>query len=322
MKPLERISSASQYWGTLGMIRLIRSMPYPVATALGRSIMILVWAFMPLRRKIVKIQMQAALGFEIPLSLVLKVFMNQGEILVDAIKYAYMSDAQIRSKIIVEGKEYLEEALATGRGLMMFTGHIGNWEILSNFPRLVDTQFCIMADLRKDARLDTIINDLRSRSGATILPPKGMALMLIKELRKGKPIGMIVDQRGKPKDGLLCDIFGLPAITNPAYAFITIKGNALALPVYTVKQHGVHRICIEKAVDSADYGEGEDGIQRLSDFMQSFVASVVKQYPDQWFWMHSRWIRRKNFKKIKTAEGFKNFVLANAGQIRSRKPKT
>jgi KDO2-lipid IV(A) lauroyltransferase len=137
--------------------------------------------------------------------------------------------------------------------------------------------------------------------------------MLIKELRKGRTIGMVIDQRGKRKDGLLCTIFGLPAITNPAPAFIAIKGNAIVLPVYIVKQYGRYRICIMKAVDAADFGEGPDAIQSLSDFMQSALASVVEQYPDQWFWLHSRWVRRENFRKtIRTIKDFREFVLSNA----------
>jgi KDO2-lipid IV(A) lauroyltransferase len=313
MKVLDRLSSEFQYWGTRAMIRIIRIMPYHLALTLGRFIMLLVWAFMPLRRRIVRIQIGSALGLRNPWRLVLKVFMNQGDILIDTIKYAYMSTKEIRAKIIVEGKEHLDEALASNKGLLMFTGHIGNWEILSHFSRLLDVEFCIMADRRKDPRLESIVDGIRARSGATILPPKGKALMLIRELKRGRAIGIVVDQRGKRKDGLLCTIFGLPAITNPAPAFIAIKGNAIVLPVYIVKQYGRYRICIMKAVDAADFGEGPDAIQSLSDFMQSALASVVEQYPDQWFWLHSRWVRRENFRKtIRTIKDFREFVLSNA----------
>jgi Kdo2-lipid IVA lauroyltransferase/acyltransferase len=315
MKVLSKLSSNIQYYGACAMIRIIRIMPYHLALTLGRSIMLLIWAFMPLRRRIVRIQMGSALGLRNPWRLVLKVFMNQGDILIDTIKYSYMSTEEIRAKIIVEGKEHLDETLASKRGLLLFTGHIGNWEALSHFSRLLGVEFCIMADVRNDPRLDSLINDIRSRSGATILPPKGKALMLIKELRKGRTIGMVIDQRGKRRDGLFCTVFGLPAITNPAPAFIAIKGNALVQPVYIVKEHGRYRICIMKAVDAADFGEGPDAIQALSDFMQSFVASVVEKYPDQWFWLHSRWVRRANFQKtIRTIEDFREFVLSNAGK--------
>jgi Kdo2-lipid IVA lauroyltransferase/acyltransferase len=323
MSLLQRVSSAIQYYGTLSMIRLVLAMPYHAAISLGRSIMFLVWLFMPLRRKIVKIQMSTALGLDNPWRLGLKVFMNQGEIMVDAIKYAYMSDEEIKARIIVEGKEYLDEARASGRGLVMFTGHIGNWEVLSHISRLLNIEFCHMADIRKDARLESIISEMRDRSGITLLPPKGKALMLIKELKKGRIISMIIDQRGKLKNGILCNFFGLPAPTNPGPAFIAIKGGALVQPVYIVKLHGTYHIRIGKAVDSADFGVGQDAIQGLSDFMHTWVASVVERYPDQWFWLHSRWVKRTKFSKlIKTDNDFQEIIKVQTEEIRSREKKS
>jgi KDO2-lipid IV(A) lauroyltransferase len=318
MKVPKQLVSGIQYWGAMAMIQLIRYMPYPVALFLGRSIGLLLWAALPLRRRIVDIQMRAALGMDIPTRLVLKVFMNQGEILVDAVKYAYMSDFEIRKRVVVEGREHLDEALAAGKGLLMFTGHIGNWEVLSHGARLLDIEFCVMADVRKDERLESLIDNMRARSGATILPPKGKALMLIKELKKGRTIAFIIDQRGKRRDGLLCDVFGLPAVTNPAPAFIAIKGNALVMPVYAVKEGGVHHIRFHQAVDASKFGEGKEAIQALSDYMQSWIATVVRRYPDQWFWLHSRWVRRLNFKKsIRSIEDFRSFTRAQAEEIRN-----
>ncbi len=318
-----RVSSAVQYYGTLAMIRLILAMPYHAAITLGRSIMLLVWLFMPLRRKIVKIQMSSALGLDNPWRLGLKVFMNQGEIMVDAIKYAYMSNEEIKARIIVEGKENLDEALSSGRGLMMFTGHIGNWEVISHISRLLNIEFCHMADIRKNARLESIINEMRSHSGITLLPPKGKALMLIKELKKGRIISMIIDQRGRRRHGILCNFFGLPALTNPAPAFIAIKGGALVLPAYIVKLHGTHHIRIDKAVDSTGFGSGHDAIQGLSDFMHTWVETVVERYPDQWFWLHSRWVRRAHFAKtIQTVNDFREFTKAQAEEIKAQKKKS
>jgi KDO2-lipid IV(A) lauroyltransferase len=318
-----RVSSTLQYYGALAMIRLILAMPYQAAITLGRSIMLLVWLFMPLRRKIVKIQVSTALGLDNPWRLAMKVFMNQGDILVDTIKYAYMSDDEIKTKVVVEGKENLDEALSSGRGLMMFTGHMGNWEVLSHLSRLMNIEFCVMADIRKDERLESIIDNLRARSGATILPPKGKALMLIKELKKGRTIGMIIDQRGRRRDGFLCNFFGLPALTNPAPAFIALKGGALLQGAYIVKLQGTYHIRIDKAVDSADFGVGHEAIQGLSDFMHTWVEAVVERYPDQWFWLHSRWVKRSHFAKtIKTDNDFRAFTMAQAEDIKARKKKS
>jgi KDO2-lipid IV(A) lauroyltransferase len=315
MRPLPAFLRKVRYRGLRALIRLIRLLPYPLVLNVSRFLGMIAFLADPFHRKVADIQMSAALGLHNPWRLVLKVFMNQGDILIDTIKYAYMSTKEIRSKIIVEGKEHLDEALARGKGLLLFTGHIGNWETLSHFSRILNVEFCIMADVREDPLLESIVDDIRSRSGATILPPTGKALMLIKELRKGRTIGMVVDSRGELKDGLFCPIFGMPAPTNPAPAFIAVKGKALVLPVYIVKLHGIYHIRILKAVDAADYGEGSGAIQALSDFMQSILASAVEQYPDQWFWLYSRWVTRSVMRSImKKKLDFKEYVLQQSAR--------
>ncbi len=310
MRPLPHFLRKVRYRVLRAVIWLIRLLPYQLLLRFSRFLGMIAFLVDPFHRKVAAIQMRAALGLRNPWRIVLKVFMHQGDILIDTIKYAYMSTEEIRSKIIVEGKKHLDEALARGKGLLLFTGHIGNWETLSHFSRILGVEFCIMADVRKDPLLESIVDDIRSRSGATILPPTGKALMLIKELRKGRTIGMVVDSRGELKDGLFCPIFGMPAPTNPAPAFIAVKGNALVLPVYIVKLNGIYHIRILKAVDAADYVEGPGAIQALSDFMQSTLASAVERYPDQWFWLYSRWVRRPDMRSIMRKKlDFKEYVL-------------
>ena len=317
MNPFSSFIQHLRYHASLGIISLIRYLPYSLALYLFQFLSILGWIVDPFHRKIGEIQMRSALGLAHPRPYVLKVFMNLAVILVDTVKYAYLSDSEIQKRIMVDGKEYLDEALASGKGMMMVTGHIGNWEILSHIPRILGIQFCVMADLRKDEKLESIVDTIRSRSGASILPPTGKALMLIKELRKGRTIGMVVDNRGEQKDALFCSVFGMPAPTNPAPAFIAIKGEAIVLPVYAVKLDGVYHIRFLKAVDASQFGRGQEAIQVLSDYLQSFIVSVVEKYPDQWFWLYSRWVKRSTFKRtIRNEKDFRTYVLSQAEQSR------
>lgn len=295
------------------LLWFIRIAPYRPILIFGRSLGFLAWILDPFHRKTADIQMRATLGNAYNRWLGLKVFMNHGDILIDAIRYAYMDDDEIRKKIKVEGKKHLDAALAANKGLMMITGHLGNWEILSHVSRILGIQFCVMADVRNNPRLEDIINDIRARSGATILPPKGKALMLIRELRKGSTIGMVVDQRGKRGDKIFCDMLGLPAPTNPAPAFIAMKGNALILPVHAIKTEDTYTIHFAPATDANSFGTGKEAIQSLSDYMQSWMASVVRQHPDQWFWLHCRWTRRSDMRRILSSRmNFRKFVLDQA----------
>jgi Kdo2-lipid IVA lauroyltransferase/acyltransferase len=321
MESLPPIIQNIRYYASLAVIRTIRYLPYSFVLQLFRFLSMFAWIVDPFHKKVAEIQMRSALDLAHPGPHVLKVFMNQATILVDAVKYAYLSDSEIRKRVVVEGREHLDEALAGGKGVMMITGHIGNWEILFHLPRILGVQFCVMADMRKDAKLESIVNTLRSRSGATILPPTGKALMLVKELKKGNTIGMVVDNRGEKKDAFFCMFLGMPALTNPAPAFIAVKGEAIVLPVFVVKLDGVYHIRFHKAVDATAFGHGKKAIQALSDYMQFWVSSVVKKYPEQWFWLYSRWLRRPDIRDvIKQRLDFKETVLHYGKEISGSEP--
>jgi len=310
-RPFIDLLQTIQYCLVRFIIWFIRSAPYRPSLILFRSLCILAWLLDPFHRKTTDIQMKSTLDKSYKPFLSLKVFMNHGDILVDTIRYAYMDDKGIRDMVSIEGGEHLDNALKQNKGIMISTSHIGNWEILSHIPRILGIQFCVMANKRRNPYLEAIVDDIRSRSGATILPPKGKALMLIRQLKKGAVIGMVIDQRGKRSDRLFCNMFGLPAPTNPAPAFIAIKGDALVLPVYAIKIQGRYIIRFSKPVDASSFGRGKKGIQALSDYMQSWVESVVRLYPDQWSWLNCRWTKRSEMRSIlRAGMDFDKFVLS------------
>lgn len=309
MKLLTDFVQQLKYRALLVLIRLIRYLPYFFVLNLFRSLSVIVWLVDPFHRKVASIQIQAALGLNDVRHLVLKVFMNQLDIMVDTIRYAFMSDDEIRSRIVVEGKEHMDEAQASGRGIMMITGHISNWEILGHMKKVMGTEFCIMADIRKDPILEAIVNDIRVRCGATILPPTGTFHLLINELKAGKTIGMVIDMRGDQKEDIYCDVFGMLAPTKTAPASIALQGNALVMPVYTIKQGGTYHWYFAKAVDAAQFGDGDAAVRKLSQFMQSWIASVVREHPEHWFWLYTRWLKRPDMRRIiKNKLDFKEYV--------------
>ncbi|HON60621.1 MAG TPA: hypothetical protein PLE36_03800 [Deltaproteobacteria bacterium] len=315
MKKIKELAGRVRYVLIKGGIALINALPYPLAVSLGRFIGLLGWLADPFHRRAAEIQLRHCLGDRYRPSIVPRVFMHHGDILVDTIKYAYMDDEEIKERIIIEGKENLDKALSSKKGIMMITGHLGNWEVMAHLPRLLGIQFCVMADVRNDPGIEAVVDDLRSRSGATILPPKGKALMLIRELKKGNIIGVIVDQRGKRSDMLFCDFFGLPAPTNPAPAFIAIKGDAVILPVSSMKENGRYCMAFHSPREASSFGSGKTAIASLSAFMQTWLESMVKKSPEQWFWLHCRWTRRSEMRKlIRSGGDFRSFVLSQVQQ--------
>ncbi|HOS98126.1 MAG TPA: hypothetical protein PLR71_05625 [Deltaproteobacteria bacterium] len=307
---IKDLASRAMALGARAFLLLIRVLPYPAALALFRGLALIAWMVDAFHRNVAVTQIRSALPAENAALLTLRVFTNQADILVDTIRYAYLSDDEIRARVTVEGREHLAKALASGRGLMMLTGHVGNWEILLHLPRILGIEFCVMADRRNDPRLEAIVNEVRALSGATILPPTGKALMLIRELRKGRTIGIVADGRAGPREAVYCDVFGMPAPTNPAPAFIAIKGGALVLPVCAHKIGGTYRIRFAEPFDAAARGTKDEAVRDLSARMQSWVESMVREHPHQWFWLYSRWVNRSDMRDIiRQGKGLREFLM-------------
>jgi KDO2-lipid IV(A) lauroyltransferase len=295
------------------VIWFFRVIPYPCAIRIGRGIAAIAYLFAPQERKTAKIQMKAALGDEYRPEMIKKVFLNHADVFVDAIRYAYMDGEEINKRIIITGIENLKAAQASGRGLMMICSHAGNWEVLGNVARMLQMEVCVMADLRDNSEMEKLINDIRRKTGVTILPPTGKLLMLVRELKRGRAIAFIIDKRGEKGTDLFCSFFGMPALTNPAPAFIAIKGDALIVPYYSIREGHSHKITICPAVDTRTFSG--DAIQSISDYMHGWTEEVIRKKPERWTWTYSRWIRRSEMKEvIKNGLDFKEFVRSKAGK--------
>lgn len=326
MKLLKETTGWILYLFMIFIIFMIRILPYDLAIYLGRLFGILAWLCIPLYRKISETQIRAALGPGVNEKLMsLEVFMRQGDIFIDTVKFAYMDEDELEKHISIEGRENIEAAIASNRGVFMFTGHM-NWEILGHIPKLLGIDFCIMADIIKNQKIRTIVEGLRSRCGFTLLPPRGgMVALLTDELRNGRTVGMVIDQCDRGDNRVFCNIFGMPAPTSPAPALIALRGGALILPVTAVKNGRTYTFCFHKTIDAAEFGDDfkkvkklrdawkSQAVQELSCYMQSCMCSAVKKYPRQYFWPHCRWLRRSEIKDlIEKGADFKERVNAQA----------
>jgi len=307
------------------LIRFLCIIPYGPAVAIGRTFGRLASLFVPAHMKISAMQVRATLGIDDAEDFMKKVFMNQGELYVDAIRTAYMTDDELKAYVDFQGREHFDEARANGRNIMIISPHM-NWEILGNTPRILDVEICVMADYIKSPVVQAIADEIRARYRIALLPPKGgMVKNYISQLKAGHIVGIIIDQKGKREDRLFCDVLGLPAPTNPSPAFIALQGDAVILPLYGFKEGDRFVFRFAKPIDSRDFGDDYKEIDRIADYWKSsavrdlscalhgWISSTVREKPDQWFWLHCRWAKRAEMKKlVKEGGDFREFVLSQA----------
>jgi Kdo2-lipid IVA lauroyltransferase/acyltransferase len=182
-----------------------------------------------------------------------------------------------------EGLAALDEAHASGRPVILVTGHFGNYD--ASRAALIARGYRVGALYRPmgDADFNDHYVDAISQIGTPVFPRGRAGLAdMVRFLRSGGMLGLLMDQHIGA--GTQLSFFGHPAMTALSAAELALKYNALVVPTYAVRRAGGldFDIIIEAPIP---HGTAEDMTQALNDSLEK----LVRQHLDQWFWIHRRW---------------------------------
>jgi KDO2-lipid IV(A) lauroyltransferase len=189
-----------------------------------------------------------------------------------------------------ERMERMHELKAKGQGSFMLTGHIGNWEWLNMVWGWLAGPADVVARPIDYAPADRLVTDWRSRAGQKVIPKAGSARMILRSLKQGKFIGILLDQNVDWYDGEWVDFFGRPACSNKGLALLAMKTKAPVIPVWCWRgDDGIFEMHIGREMKPIITG---DKIQDVWDNTQAYTKAledIIRQKPEQWFWLHQRW---------------------------------
>jgi Kdo2-lipid IVA lauroyltransferase/acyltransferase len=191
-------------------------------------------------------------------------------------------------RVETRGLEHVDRAIAAGRGMIIFSGHIANWEI----ALLAAVQHGIsVAQIYRAANnplVDRMITRFRGDTGELI--PKGAAgaRRAIATLRRGAHLTMLADQ--KMNDGIPVPFFGRPAMTAPALAALALRFDCDVLPARVERLAGAHfRLTIFPPLPLPRTGDSHADAADLMAQVNAILEAWVRDRPEQWFWVHQRW---------------------------------
>ncbi len=192
------------------------------------------------------------------------------------------------------GERLLREAKAKGHGVVFATGHMGNWELLARRLARAGFEPLVIARRSWDARLDDFVERFRASGGVTTLwrEDPGAGRRLLKALRDGKGLGLLIDQDTKVQ-GVFVPFFGKPAFTPRAAADLALRFGA-PLFVGWSRRSGRERtdgyvLEFEAVACDPDAIDREVEILRLTAACTSRLEAAIRGSPAEWVWMHRRW---------------------------------
>jgi Kdo2-lipid IVA lauroyltransferase/acyltransferase len=221
------------------------------------------------------------------------VYAHFGSVLFDILWLEGRSPDRIRALLEVRGREHVERAMAAGRGALMVTAHIGNWELHGVAHGLLFGPIHVVARPLDNPDLDRRLCALRTMAGNTVIYKQRALAQILRALRAGGGIAILIDQNVQPGDGIFVDFFGRAAATTTVAAALAVKTGCALVPCRTeLLPDGRYRITYEPVVEWSASGDREADIACLTQRLTRSIEEWVRATPEQWLWMHRRWKTR------------------------------
>lgn len=221
-----------------------------------------------------------------------------GTMFVDVLCFSKLNKDNIRTKVNVEGEEYLRQAGAKNKGVVCVTAHFGNWELLSYSMAALGYPIASVAKKQNNVIMDSLINEYRTLSGAHITY-KTSVMEMIHMLSSGYYLGLLMDQDGG-HDGVEVEFLGRKSSVPRGPAILARLKECPVIPAlifdhpdgtYTVKIYPEIPLLKTK-------NKNEDTLANTRAMMKFFEEKII-QSPSMWFWLHNRWKVNKNLYKGK-----------------------
>jgi KDO2-lipid IV(A) lauroyltransferase len=218
-----------------------------------------------------------------------RMFQDFARNLVDFLRLPRMAKKDFEHLVQFEGLEHLDEALAKGKGVLAVSAHFGNWELMGAALVARGYEVHVLAREVFDKRLEQRLQSLRERAGITVHVGQGGLVGIVRALKRGKIVGVLLDQdTGGP--AVFTEFFGRLARTPTTPFSIARRMGAEIVPMLIHLEGLAHRVRIHRPL--ANSATSPEGILQDLRAWHRILEEEITAHPSQWVWFHQRWKRR------------------------------
>lgn len=190
-----------------------------------------------------------------------------------------------------QARRLLDETLAEGKGAVMISGHIGNWELLGHAIAAAGYPITTIAKPSYDPRVTRWLEDWRTAYGLQVVwRDEGNAgKTILRVLRQNGLMAFLIDQNTKTT-GDFVPFFGRKAFTPTTPAAIALRTGAPVIFCWHHRRQKLHKLNFERIHFTATADAKRD-VSALTALLNARLESVIRAVPEQWVWVHARWSR-------------------------------
>ncbi len=241
-------------------------------------------------------------------------FAHLGMIFADAAYFKRLMRLPIDRVAVYEGVEHLVSAAAEGRGVLVFSGHFGHWELVALLQHRLGVPMSMVVRPLENARLDALLTRLRMLTGNSVIPKRDAARGVMRALRAGRSVALLIDQNVRGAGGVFLDFLGVPASTTPSLAIYALKCGAPIVPVFSYPMaDGRLRIAYGPPLRAIRRGTLAEDILATTRACTTLLETEVRRHPEVWLWMHGRWRTRPDAPRSEGAQQPRRATASSQG---------
>lgn len=217
-----------------------------------------------------------------------RVYLNLGQSLAEFFYIPWINRGFVDKFVEIKGKEYMDRALAQGRGVINVVGHFGNWELINPIYRVFDYPLTAVAYPQNNKLTNEVINQYRTSTGAVIVSNEEPYKNLVEILRKGRLLSLVADQDAGDH-GIFVDFLGKQASTAKGPAILALRTPAPIIITCLVRKGSGYQMIMSEPLEIVKTGNWKEDVLINTRLWCKVLEDHIQQYPDQWFWLHRRW---------------------------------
>lgn len=214
-----------------------------------------------------------------------------GRMVIEVMRFPLLNEKTIHEQVQVEGLEYLEAAYAEGKGVIMATGHYGNWELLGATVALHGYPMLSITRKQNNSHMDKAINEFREMVGQQVTYNRGKhGLLAISRMLKEKNLlGVLFDQDTND-DGVELDLFGKRSVIPMGAAALSRIYGSPILPIFMHNNDdGTCCAKIYPPLYTPKTGDKQRDFYQVMRKLVDILEMEIINHPEMWFWVHDRW---------------------------------
>ena len=275
--------------------RCVRLLPIRAVRACGTILGYTVYVLDRFHRRVALDNLEQAFASRPPSerrAVARRMFVHFGRLVLELMKFATLSESQIRAHSDIEGEDRVAQAHRQGRGVLFFTGHFGYWELQAIAHPLRVAPISVIARPLDNPLLHQLLERIRTRTGNSVIYRDGAIRKVLRALAGNHGVAILIDQHLHSSDAVYVDFFHRPAATTSALAALALRTGAPVIPVFALPlPRGRYRFVYEHPVPPPAE-DSQDAVREFTQRCTDVLEMYVRREPSLWLWMHRRWRER------------------------------